>query len=66
MHAVQVQCFSKGRVVDLQCAGARLTVYTKQQKHSLFQPGNKGDNSPEIGILATSFVCGGHVDVLSQ
>jgi len=43
-----------------------LTRYTKQQKHSLFQPGNKGDKSPQIGILATSFVCGGHVDVLSQ
>jgi hypothetical protein len=43
-----------------------LALYTKQQKHSLFQPGNKGDKSPETGILATSFVCGGNVDVLSQ
>jgi hypothetical protein len=43
-----------------------LARYTKQQKHSLFQPGNKADKSPQIGILATSFVCSANVDVLSQ
>jgi hypothetical protein len=66
MHAVQVQVLSAGGSPRGDAPVYASALYTKQQKHSLFQPGNKGDKSPETGVLATSFVCGGNVEVLSQ